>query len=183
MIAGICAATDSARGVWSAPAGTTALLTGVTGLEVTLTDKQNGILNPLAVNCVRSMTAGYVNWGARTVAGYDNTPDDDYKYLNVRRFALFLEQTLYEGTQWVVFQNNADPLWSQIRLNVTAFMMGLFRQNAFAGTTPQTAFFVKCDSETTTSTDQDNGIVNILVGFAPLEPAEFVVISIQQIRS
>lgn len=183
MIAGICASTDSARGVWSAPAGTNALLTGVAGLEVTLTDKQNGILNPLGVNCIRSLTAGYVNWGARTVNGFDDTPNDDYKYLNVRRFAYFLEESLYEGTQWVVFQNNAEPLWSQIRMNVTAFMMSLFRQNAFAGTTPQTAFFVKCDAETTTPNDQNNGIVNILVGFAPLKPAEFVVISIQQISN
>lgn len=181
MMAGLCAATDSARGVWSAPAGTLALLSGVTGLEVTLTDKQNGILNPLAVNCLRSMQVGYVNWGARTVIGFDNTPDDDYKYLNVRRFAFFLEVSLYQGTQWVVFQNNAEPLWAQIRMNITAFMMSLFRQNAFAGTTPQTAFFVKCDAETTTPNDQNNGVVNILVGFAPNKPAEFVVISIQQI--
>lgn len=183
MMAGICASTDSARGVWSAPAGTNALLTGVTGLAVNLTDKQNGILNPLGVDCIRSLSVGYVNWGARTVAGYDNTPDDDYKYLNVRRFAYYLESSLYTGTQWVVFQNNADPLWSQIRMNVTAFMMSLFTQNAFAGTTPQTAFFVKCDAETTTPDDQNNGIVNIVVGFAPLKPAEFVVISIQQISN
>lgn len=183
MMAGICAATDSARGVWSAPAGTNALLSGVTGLEVTLTDKQNGILNPLGVNCLRSFSVGYVNWGARTVAGFDNAPDDEWKYIPVRRFALFLEESLYEGTQWVVFQPNADPLWAQIRMNVTAFMMGLFTQGAFAGTTPQTAFFVKCDSETTTPNDQNLGIVNIVVGFAPLKPAEFVVISIQQISN
>jgi len=150
---------------------------------VTLTDKQNGILNPLAVDCLRSFSVGYVNWGARTVAGFDDTPDDDYKYMNVRRFALFLEESLYDGTQWVVFQNNADPLWAQIRMNVTAFMMNLFRQGAFAGTTPQTAFFVKCDAETTTPSDQNLGIVNIIVGFAPLKPAEFVVISIQQISN
>ena len=183
MMAGLCAATDTARGVWSAPAGTNAVLTGVTGLEVTLTDKQNGILNPLAVNCLRSFSVGYVNWGARTVAGYDNTPDDDYKYLNVRRFAYLLEDSLYVGTQWVVFKNNAEPLWSQIRMNVTAFMMSLFTQNAFAGTSPQTAFFVRCDSTTTTPNDQNNGIVNIVVGFAPLKPAEFVVITIQQISN
>jgi len=183
MMAGICAATDSARGVWSAPAGTNALLTGVTGLEVVLTDKQNGILNPLGVNCLRSFSAGYVNWGARTVAGFDNSGDDDWKYIPVRRFALFLEESLYEGTQWVVFMPNAEPLWAQIRMNVTAFMMSLFRQGAFAGTTPKDAFFVKCDAETTTPNDQNNGIVNIIVGFAPLKPAEFVVISIQQISN
>lgn len=183
MMAGICAATDSARGVWSAPAGTNALLSGVTGLEVTLTDKQNGILNPLGVNCARSFSVGYVNWGARTTAGFDNTPDDEWRYIPVRRFALFLEESLYEGTQWVVFLPNAEPLWAQIRMNVTAFMMGLFRQGAFAGTTPKDAFFVKCDAETTTPSDQNLGIVNILVGFAPLKPAEFVVISIQQISN
>src|ERR1039458_2056189 len=183
MMAGVCASTDSARGVWSAPAGSNALLTGVTGLEVNLSDKQNGILNPLGVNCVRSFSVGYVNWGARTVAGFDNTPHDDWKYLNVRRFALFLEESLFEGTQWVVFQNNAEPLWAQIRMNVTAFMMNLFRQGAFAGTTPQTAFFVKCDAEQNPPADQNLGIVNIIVGFAPLKPAEFVVISIQQISN
>jgi phage tail sheath protein FI len=183
MMAGICASTDSARGVWSAPAGTNALLSGVTGLEVTLTDKQNGILNPLGVNCVRSFAVGYVNWGARTVAGFDNTPDDEWRYIPVRRFALFLEESLFEGTQWVVFLPNAEPLWAQIRMNVTAFMMNLFRQNAFAGTTPKDAFFVKCDAETTTPNDQNLGIVNIVVGFAPLKPAEFVVISIQQISN
>jgi hypothetical protein len=183
MMAGICASTDSARGVWSAPAGTNALLSGVTGLEVNLTDKQNGILNPLAVNCVRSFAVGYLNWGARTVAGFDNTPDDEWRYVPVRRFALFLEESLYEGTQWVVFLPNAEPLWAQIRMNVTAFMMNLFRQGAFAGTTPKGAFFVKCDAETTTPSDQNLGIVNIVVGFAPLKPAEFVVISIQQISN
>ena len=180
IMAGICAATDSARGVWSAPAGLNAVLTGVTGLEVTLTDKQNGILNPLAVNCLRSFSAGYVNWGARTLGGYDNAPDGDYKYMNVRRMASFLELSLYAGTQWAVFGNNAEPLWAQIRSSITAFMMNLFSQNAFAGTTPSTAFFVKCDSETTTPTDQANGILNVMVGFAPLRPAEFIVITVQQ---
>jgi hypothetical protein len=183
MVAGLCATTDAARGVWTAPAGATALLSGVTGLEVTLTDKQNGILNPLGVNCIRSFSVGYVNWGARTVAGFDNSPEDEWKYVPVRRFALYLEESLYRGTQWVVFMPNAEPLWAQIRMNVTAFMMNLFRQNAFAGTTPKDAFFVKCDAETTTPSDQNLGIVNIIVGFAPLKPAEFVVISIQQISN
>jgi uncharacterized protein len=106
---------------------------------------------------------------------------DDYKYLPVRRLALYLEESLYRGTQWVVFEPNDEPLWSQIRLNVGAFMQTLFQQGAFQGTTPLQAYFVKCDSETTTQTDIDLGIVNIVVGFAPLKPAEFVVISIQQI--
>jgi phage tail sheath protein FI len=180
MIAGICAATDAANGVWTAPAGTNAALTGVTGLEVVLTDLQNGILNPQAINCIRRMPAGYLVWGTRTVAGFTNS-GTQWTYIPVRRMALFLEESLYQGTQWAVFQPNAEPLWAQIRMNLSAFMMSLFTQGAFAGTTPSTAFFVKCDSETTTPTDIDNGIVNIVVGFAPLEPAEFVVITIQQI--
>lgn len=181
MVAGMYAATDAARGVWKAPAGTQAALNGVIDLELILTDKQNGVLNPLAVNCLRRMPAGYLIWGARTVAGFDNSGDSDWTYVPVRRTALFLEESLYRGTQWVVFEPNDEPLWAQIRMNIGAFMMGLFRQGAFQGATPDQAFFVKCDSETTTQADIDQGIVNIIVGFAPLKPAEFVVITIQQI--
>lgn len=180
MVAGICATTDASRGVWKAPAGTNAALTGVMGLETVLTDKQNGILNPQGVNCIRSMPAGYLVWGTRTVAGFNNS-GTQWTYVPVRRMALFLEESLYRGTQWAVFEPNDEPLWAQIRMNINAFMMGLFRQGAFQGSTPTDAFFVKCDSETTTQADIDNGIVNIVVGFAPLEPAEFVVITIQQI--
>ena len=180
MVAGICAATDASRGVWKAPAGTNAALTGATGLEVVLTDKQNGILNPQGVNCIRSMPAGYLVWGARTIAGFDNS-GTQWTYVPVRRMALFLEESLYRGTQWAVFEPNDEPLWAQIRMNLNAFMMGLFTQGAFEGSTPSDAFFVKSDSETTTQADIDNGIVNIVVGFAPLRPAEFVVITIQQI--
>jgi phage tail sheath protein FI len=99
----------------------------------------------------------------------------------VRRTALFIEESLYRGTQWVVFEPNDEPLWAQIRLNVGAFMQNLFRQGAFQGKTPREAYFVKCDKETTTQNDINLGIVNILVGFAPLKPAEFVIIKIQQI--
>jgi phage tail sheath protein FI len=175
------AATDASRGVWKAPAGTNAGLTGVTGLEVVLTDKQNGILNPQGVNCVRRMPAGYLIWGARTVAGFDNSGNTDFTYVPVRRMTLFLEESLYRGTQWAVFEPNDEPLWSQIRMNLNAFMMGLFTQGAFQGSTPAQAFFVKCDTETTSQADIDQGIVNIIVGFAPLEPAEFVIVTIQQI--
>ena len=180
MVAGVYAATDAARGVWKAPAGTNAALAGVTGLEVVLTDKQNGLLNPQGVNCLRSMPAGYLIWGARTVAGFDDSGDSDWTYVPVRRMTLFLEESLYRGTQWAVFEPNDEPLWAQIRMNLNAFMMGLFRQGAFQGSTPAQAYFVKCDSETTTQADIDAGVVNIIVGFAPLEPAEFVVITIQQ---
>jgi phage tail sheath protein FI len=98
----------------------------------------------------------------------------------VRRLALFLEESLYRGTKWVVFEPNDEPLWAQIRLNLGAFMHGLFRQGAFQGQTPKEAYFVKCDKETTTQADINLGVVNILVGFAPLKPAEFVIIKIQQ---
>ena len=98
----------------------------------------------------------------------------EWKYIPARRTALFLQESLYRGTQWVVFEPNDEPLWAQIRLNIGAFMNNLFRQGAFQGTTPQEAYFVKCDKETTTQTDINLGIVNILVGFAPLKPAERV---------
>jgi Bacteriophage tail sheath protein len=119
-------------------------------------------------------------WGARTLRGADAAADE-YKYLSVRRTALFIEESLYRGTKWVVFEPNDEPLSSQIRLNVGAFMQDLFRRGAFQGNTPQKAYFVKCDGETTTQSDIDHGPLNILVGFAPLKPAEFVVIKIQQI--
>jgi hypothetical protein len=105
----------------------------------------------------------------------------EWKYIPVRRTALFIEETLYQALQWVTFEPNDEPLWAQIRVNVGSFMNGLFRQGAFQGNTPAKAYFVKCDSETTTQADIDRGIVNILVGFAPLKPAEFVVIKIQQL--
>jgi phage tail sheath protein FI len=181
IIAGLYARTDSARGVWKAPAGTEASLIGVQKLEYTLTDGENGDLNPLGVNCLRSFpVTGRVAWGARTLRGADQLADE-YKYIPVRRLALFIEESLYRGTQWVVFEPNDEPLWAQIRLNVGAFMHNLFRQGAFQGKTPREAYLVKCDKETTTQNDINLGIVNILVGFAPLKPAEFVIIKVQQL--
>jgi uncharacterized protein len=180
-IAGVMARTDAARGVWKAPAGLDAGVGGVQELKAKLTDGQNGVVNPLGVNALRTFpTAGTVVWGARTLAGADALASE-WKYVPVRRTALFLEESLYRGTQWVVFEPNDEPLWAQIRLNLGAFMNQLFRQGAFAGTTPREAYFVKCDSETTTQDDINLGIVNIAVGFAPLKPAEFVVIRIQQL--
>jgi phage tail sheath protein FI len=178
--AGLYARTDSTRGVWKAPAGTEASLSGVQKLEYTLTDPENGVLNPLAINCLRSFPVyGPVCWGARTLNGADQMADE-YKYIPVRRLALFIEESLYRGIQWVVFEPNDEPLWAQIRLNVGAFMHNLFRQGAFQGKTPQEAYFVKCDKDTTTQNDINLGIVNVVVGFAPLKPAEFVIIQIQQ---
>jgi phage tail sheath protein FI len=179
-IAGVWARTDAARGVWKAPAGLEATVNGALALSVPLTDAEIGEMNPLGVNCLRtSPGAGVTVWGARTREGNDRLASQ-WKYLPVRRTALFLEESLYRGTQWVVFEPNDAPLWAQIRLNVGSFMTTLFRQGAFAGTTPRDAFFVKCDPETTTPTDVANGVVNIVVGFAPLRPAEFVVIVLQQ---
>jgi hypothetical protein len=180
-IAGIMARTDAARGVWKAPAGLEATLNGVAELTVKLTDGENGQLNPLAVNCLRTFpVTGRVVWGARTLLGADMLASE-WKYVPVRRLALFIEESLYRGTQWVVFEPNDEPLWAQIRLNLGAFMNGLFRQGAFQGRSPRDAYFVKCDNETTTQNDINLGIVNIIVGFAPLKPAEFVIIKIQQI--
>jgi phage tail sheath protein FI len=180
-VAGICARTDAARGVWKAPAGTDAALTGAVGFTVPMSDAENGTLNPHAVNCLRTLPVyGNVVWGARTMDG-DNDRGSEWKYLPVRRMALFLEESLFRGTQWVVFEPNDEPLWAQIRLNINAFMQTLFRQGAFQGATPREAYYVKCDRETTTQADINLGIVNIHVGFAPLKPAEFVVIQIQQI--
>jgi phage tail sheath protein FI len=180
-IAGLWARTDVTRGVWKAPAGTEARLRNVDSLARTLTDQENGILNPLGINCLRTFPI-YSNicWGARTLDGADILASD-WKYVPVRRTTLFIEESLYRGTKWVVFEPNDEPLWAQIRLNVGAFMQDLFRKGAFQGTTARDAFFVKCDGETTTQSDIDLGIVNVEVGFAPLKPAEFVILKIQQI--
>jgi phage tail sheath protein FI len=178
-MAGVYARTDSTRGVWKAPAGTDANLRGVS-LAVRLTDLENGALNPLGINALRNFPIfGNVGWGARTLEGADQQASE-WKYIPVRRTALYIEESLYQGSKWIVFEPNDEPLWAQIRLNFGAFMHGLFRQGAFQGTTPKEAYFVKCDKETTTQDDINRGIVNILVGFAPLKPAEFVVIKLQQ---
>ena len=180
-VAGVFARTDVQRGVWKAPAGQDAVASGVQQLALTLTDGEQGRLNQVGLNCLRTFPViGTVVWGARTLRGADKLASE-WKYVPIRRLALFLEESLYRGTQWVVFEPNDEPLWSTIRLNLGAFMHSLFRQGAFQGTSPRDAYFVKCDASTTTQTDRNNGIVNILVGFAPLKPAEFVIIKISQI--
>ncbi len=180
-VAGVIARTDTQRGVWKAPAGLDATLTGISQLSVRLTDDENGELNPLGVNCLRSMTGvGSVVWGARTLQG-DDRLGSEWKYIPVRRLTLYLEESLYRGTKWAVFEPNDEPLWAQLRLNIGTFMHDLFRQGAFQGQTSQDAYFVQCDSTTTTQSDINQGIVNIYVGFAPLKPAEFVILYIQQI--
>jgi phage tail sheath protein FI len=180
-VAGLYARTDSNRGVWKAPAGIEASLRNASKLTYVLTDQENGVLNQLGINCLRNLPVyGNICWGARTMEGADALASE-WKYVPVRRLALFLEESLFRGLHWVVFEPNDEPLWSQIRLNVGAFMNNLFKQGAFQGTSPREAFLVKCDRETTTQNDINLGIVNILVGFAPLKPAEFVFIKIQQL--
>ncbi|HYA99644.1 MAG TPA: phage tail sheath C-terminal domain-containing protein [Ktedonobacteraceae bacterium] len=178
-IAGIIARTDYQRGVWKAAAGLSATIAGISELSVPLTDPENGILNPLGVNCLRSMpSVGPVVWGARTLEGADIL-SSDWKYIPVRRLALYIEESLYRATRWAVFEPNDEPLWAQLRLSIGGFMNDLYRQGAFQGATPKDAYFVQCDSTTTLQTDIDKGIVNIYVGFAPVKPAEFVVLYIQ----
>jgi phage tail sheath protein FI len=180
-VAGVMARTDANRGVWKAPAGLDATLVGVPDLDLHLDDAENGELNPKGINCLRILpAAGRVVWGSRTRRG-DDMLADDWKYIPVRRLALYLEESLYRGTQWVVFEPNDEPLWAQIRTSVGAFLHDLFRRGAFQGSSPKEAYFVKCDKDTTTQSDINLGIVNIVVGFAPLKPAEFVILQIQQL--
>ena len=182
VMAGVFARTDANRGVWKAPAGIEARLRGVT-LATVLNDQENGALNPLGINVLRTRPVfGNISFGGRTLDGADQLASE-WKYIPVRRTALYIEESLRQGLAWVVFEPNDEPLWAQIRLNTGAFMQTLFRQGAFQGSTPRDAYFVKCDAETTTPADVGRGVVNILVGFAPLQPAEFVVIRIQQMAS
>jgi phage tail sheath protein FI len=177
-MAGMYAQIDSRRGVWKAPAGTEANVGGAVGLTKEITDTEQDTLNPIGVNVIRMFPAsGIVVWGARTLA---TRSDPEYRYVPIRRTAIFIEQSLYNGIQWAVFEPNDENLWSSLRLNIGAFMLRLFRAGAFQGDSPAKAFFVKCDGQTTVQADIDAGVVNILVGFAPLKPAEFVVLKISQ---
>ncbi|MBL7501505.1 phage tail sheath family protein [Frankia sp. CNm7] len=181
-LAGLFARTDAQRGIWKAPAGTASQLRGVIRpAGEPLNDADSAALNPLGMNVIRTLPVhGTVSWGARTLFGAD-AQASEWKYVPIRRTALYIEESLVQGLRWVVFEPNDEPLWAQIRLNVGAFLQSMFRQGAFQGRTPREAYLVKCDSQTTTQADIDRGIVNILVGFAPLKPAEFVVIQLQQL--
>jgi phage tail sheath protein FI len=180
-VAGLLARTDAERGVWKSPAGADADLRGFAGPELELTPAEIGVVNGRGVNALRSLdVAGTVAWGARTARGAD-TMASEWKYLAVRRTALHIEESLFRGTTWAVFEPNRETLWTELRLAVGSFLHDLFRQGAFAGTTPREAYSVRCDSTTTTQADIDRGTVNILVGFAPLKPAEFVVLAFQQV--
>jgi phage tail sheath protein FI len=176
FIAGIYARIDNSRGVFKAPAGIETGVAGALSVATMVSDVEQDRLNPISVNVVRSVPgSGYVVWGARTFGS-----DASWRYIPVRRMAIFLRVSIYYGIQWAVFEPNDEPLWAELRLNIRSFMLTQFRAGAFQGSTPDDAFFVKCDSSTTTQQDIDNGVVNILVGFAPLKPAEFVVLKLSQ---
>ena len=184
-VAGIFAREDAAVSVGKAPAGLETTLQGTAGVVPwgRMTDMQQGVLNLDGVNCLREFPGlgPPVVFGARTLVS-SNPAYQQWKYVPVRRTALFLEQSLYGSLGWAMFQPNDTPLWNALTQEVEAFMLTLFRQGSyFQGSTPADAFLVQCDSTTTTPTDQQNGVVNILVGFAPLKPAEFVVIQIAQL--
>ncbi|MEW6516044.1 MAG: DUF2586 family protein [candidate division FCPU426 bacterium] len=176
VLAGLLGRMDSSRGVWKAPAGTEADLRGLAGLALEVSEEEHTRLNAMGVNALRTVGGKLVSWGARTLAG-DDQYGGEYKYLSVKRTALFLEESLRRGLQWTVFEPNDEPLWARIRASVQAFMHTLFQQGAFQGSAPGHAYFVRCDTTTTTAADRAQGRVNLQVGFAPLKPAEFVIIS------
>lgn len=179
IAAGQYARNDAARGVWKAPAGTEARIAGGVPADP-MSDRQQGPLNTQGVNTFRTFPVyNSVIWGARTLDGADARASE-WKYVPVRRLALFIENSLMRGLQWVVFEPNDEPLWANVRLSVNGFMSQLHRQGAFQGASARDAYLVKCDSETTTQADINLGILNIYVGFAPVRPAEFVVLRIQQ---
>jgi hypothetical protein len=176
FIAGLYARIDGSRGVFKAPAGTETGLAGALAVCADIQDADQDSLNPIGLNVLRRFPIyGIVSWGTRTLSA-----DSAWRYIPVRRTAIFLRSSIYYGIQWAVFEPNDEPLWAELRLNIRSFMLGQFRGGAFQGATPAEAFFVKCDASTTTQGDIDNGIVNILVGFAPLKPAEFVVLKLSQ---
>jgi phage tail sheath protein FI len=179
-LAGVYAASDAAVGVWKAPAGTTAVLQGATPV-LQMTDSENGVLNPLGVNALRNFPIyGNISWGARTLAGADEI-GSEWKYIPVRRLVDYIEQSLVANLKWAVFQPNDQTLWANLAQEVSTFLQGLYNQGALFGATPAQAYFVTCDATTTTPTDIAQGIVNILIGVAPVNPAEFVILQIQQI--
>jgi uncharacterized protein len=180
-IAGLYAHNDATNGVWTAPAGLDTAIAGITGLTRSLTDPECGHLNQQGINCLRSFpSSGPVVWGARTMRGADALADD-FKYVQVRRLADYIEESLRRGTQWAVFESNDEPLWSQLRLAIGGFMADLYKQGAFQGPSAKSAYFVRCDASTTSQNDVDLGIVNVVVGYAPLKPAEFVILYFQQV--
>jgi uncharacterized protein len=173
-VAGLAARTDRDRGVWSAPAGANGRVQGVIDVAVQLSDEAVDHLTTAGINPIRNVQSSITIWGARTLS----VDVPKWKYVSVRRLALFIERSIAEGTQWAAFEPNDEVLWSRVQQAVDAFMLGLFRQRAFQGTQPEEAYFVRCDRTTMTQDDIDNGRLVVLVGFAPVVPAEFMTIRI-----
>lgn len=175
-IAGLYARVDAERGVWKAPAGVEARLRGVTGLACRVSETDINSLSTQGINCLRLLPkAGIVSWGAQTASHASES-----KYVNVRRFVLYLEASIARGTQWAVFESNNETLWAQICSIVTDFLFSKWKCGALQGNKPEEAFFVRCDHTTMTQNDLDDGRLVCLVGVALVKPAEFVVIRIGQ---
>jgi phage tail sheath protein FI len=179
-IAGVIARTDRSRGIWKAPAGVGATLAGTVGLENAINTSDAAALRDIGVNTIRQFPGtGIVPWGERLLSGATRD-DPEWRYVNIRRLLIYLEQSIDAGLTWVVFEPDDEPLWASVRQSIECFLATLFRQGAFAGRTPDEAYFVKCGPDTMTQDEIDNGVVNIVVGFAPLRPAEFVTVQIQR---
>ena len=177
--AGLWARTDSRRGVWKAPAGLQASVIGIARTIVRIGDDEQDQLNPVGVNCLRRIISDTVIWGSRTLA---TKADPEWRYVPVRRTAMMIEESIYQGIQWAVFEPNDHRLWGSLRLNIGTFMNGLFRAGAFQGEKASDAYFVRCGlNDTMTQGDIDAGQVIVIVGFAPVKPAEFVIVRLQQI--
>jgi phage tail sheath protein FI len=175
-IAGVYARIDLEHGIWKAPAGESAYLEAQ-GLSVEVDEGEARRLYAMGVNCLRALPGiGPVIWGSRTL---ETSERPELRYVSVRRTTLFIEESLYRGTQWAVFEPSNAHLWRLLRESAAMFMSQLHRAGAFAGATPTEAFFVKCGPDTMTDEDVRNGLLNIEVGFAPIEPAEFVVVRLQ----
>ena len=173
-MAGIYARVDVERGVHKAPANE--VIRGITKLEQDVTKREQDLLNPRNINVLRFFPGrGNRVWGARVI-----TADSTWKYINVRRLFIFVEESIDEGTQFVVFEPNDEPLWARVRATITNFLTTVWRSGALQGTKPDEAFFVKCDRSTMTQDDIDNGRLICVIGIAPVKPAEFVIFRIQQ---
>ena len=173
-MAGIWSRNDETRGVWKAPANE--IVGGALDVERKITKLEQGLLNPIGINCIRPFgTRGIRVWGARTLSS-----DPSWKYVNVRRLFNMIETSIMDGTQWVVFEPNDQALWERVKRTVNAFLTGLWREGALFGASPEEAFFVKCDAETNPPDSIDLGRLVIEVGIAPVKPAEFVIFRISQ---
>ena len=179
-VAGMMARCDAARGVWRAAAGSDATLAGIDALETNLTDRDVTALAAAGVNCLRAFPGRpFIAWSARTLASAERN-EPEWKYVPIRRLSIFVETSISRGTRWTVFEPNDEPLWKRLRTSIDEFLLRLWQQQAFAGTKPQDAFFVRCGrDQTMTANDIANGVLNIEIGFAPVRPAEFVIVRIQ----